>query len=166
MGKLEEEDLQFFAAAVCERFENPFIDHALLSICLNSVSKWKTRVLPSVLDSLRLGILPHGLILSFAALTAFYANGKNTEDGFVGTRIREGKSLSYPIRDSEEVISFFAVYGDKEDILTRFSARTDFWGMDLGEIPEFLPLARLYYDKIRKKGILSAMQDAMWAWWC
>ncbi len=37
-----------FAAAVTERFKNPFIDHALLSISLNSTSKWKARVMPSL----------------------------------------------------------------------------------------------------------------------
>ena len=36
-----------FAAAVADRFNNPFIDHALLSIALNSTSKWKARVMPS-----------------------------------------------------------------------------------------------------------------------
>ena len=39
-----------FADSVFERFENPFIDHALLSISLNSVSKWEARVLPSFKD--------------------------------------------------------------------------------------------------------------------
>ena len=42
---LPREELESFAFAVTERFKNPFIDHALLSICLNSTSKWKARVL-------------------------------------------------------------------------------------------------------------------------
>ena len=45
---LPEEELKGFAASVTERFQNPFIDHALLSIALNSTSKWKARVMPSL----------------------------------------------------------------------------------------------------------------------
>ena len=45
---LPKQELEAFAASVFERFSNPFIQHALLSISLNSVSKYKTRVLPSV----------------------------------------------------------------------------------------------------------------------
>ena len=45
---LPQEELKEFAAAVTERFKNPFIDHALLAISLNSTSKWKARVMPSL----------------------------------------------------------------------------------------------------------------------
>lgn len=45
---LPQEELLAFAGAVKDRFCNPFIDHALLSITLNSTAKWKARVLPSV----------------------------------------------------------------------------------------------------------------------
>ena len=45
---LPEEELMSFAASVTDRFQNPFIDHALLSISLNSTAKWKARVLPSL----------------------------------------------------------------------------------------------------------------------
>ena len=62
-----------YAAAVLERFRNPFIEHQLLSISLNSVSKWKVRVLPSILDSLKSrGKLPPALVFSLAALIRFY----------------------------------------------------------------------------------------------
>ena len=45
---LPREDCEAFARAVEERFANPYIDHRLLDIALNSVSKWRARVLPSV----------------------------------------------------------------------------------------------------------------------
>ena len=38
-------DLEAFAHSVTERFSNPFIKHYLLSISLNSVSKYKARIL-------------------------------------------------------------------------------------------------------------------------
>ncbi|MBE6657861.1 MAG: tagaturonate reductase [Ruminococcaceae bacterium] len=160
-GTLDEDDLQAFALAVCERFENPFIDHALISICLNSVSKWKSRVLPSLLDAVKDGSLPHSLTLSFAALTAFYANGCMTADGFVGTREINGEAHPYTISDSPGVLAFFAEHGKDADLLTRFASNTAFWGMDLTAIPGFAALAQTYYGDIRTRGILSAMQDAV-----
>ena len=160
-GKLDDGDLQAFASAVCERFENPFIDHALISICLNSASKWKSRVLPSVLDAVRDGSLPRGLTLSFAALCAFYAGGSMTEDGFVGTRTVNGESVAYKISDSAEVLAFFAEHGKDDDLLTRFASDTAFWGMDLTALPGFLAQAQTDYRAIRENGILAVMEDVV-----
>ncbi|GAB3822003.1 hypothetical protein GCM10028895_25370 [Pontibacter rugosus] len=47
---LPAEELEQFANDVIERFQNPFIHHELISIALNSISKYKVRVLPSVLE--------------------------------------------------------------------------------------------------------------------
>ena len=37
---LDKQDLKDFAAAVQDRFNNPFVNHELMSISLNSTSKW------------------------------------------------------------------------------------------------------------------------------
>ena len=56
---LPKDDLMAFAEAVTGRFMNPFIKHALLSICLNSVSKWRARCMPSLMVYVeRTGKLP------------------------------------------------------------------------------------------------------------
>ena len=48
-----------FASSIIERFKNPFANHQLLSISLNSISKFKVRNLPSLLDYLKItGSLP------------------------------------------------------------------------------------------------------------
>ncbi|MDR2931992.1 MAG: tagaturonate reductase, partial [Oscillospiraceae bacterium] len=76
-----------FAASVLERFANPFIRHELLSIALNSVSKWKSRILPSLLDAFKnTGSLPPLLTFSFAALLAFYTPAGRNEKGLTGLR--------------------------------------------------------------------------------
>ena len=160
-GRLDTDDLRAFANAVCERFENPFIDHALISICLNSVSKWRARVLPSVLDSVKSGILPHCLIFSFAALCHFYAAGRMTDDGFVGTRAVDGRDPRYTVSDSAEVLAFFAEHGHADNVLARFAACTEFWGMDLTSIPGFAEAAQMYFDAIADRGVLPAMRDAI-----
>ena len=50
---LPKDDLERFAQAVISRFENPFIKHSLLSISLNSVSKWRARCMPSFLEYIK-----------------------------------------------------------------------------------------------------------------
>ncbi len=69
---LPKEELISFADSVIERFENPYIKHALLSISLNSVSKWKSRCLPSFKEYVnKFGRLPVHLTFSLAALMSF-----------------------------------------------------------------------------------------------
>lgn len=160
-SKLDKNDLLVFADAVCERFENPFIDHALISICLNSVSKWKARVLPSVLDSINHGTLPYCLVFSFASLCHFYASGQMTDGDFIGTRVINGNTVPYTISDSKAVLDFFTNHSQSADILRKFAANTAFWGMDLTKIPGFTALAQMYYDAISERGILSVMEDAV-----
>ena len=77
---LPKEELDAFAASVMDRFNNPYIDHRLLDIALNSTSKWKARVLPSAAEFFRrTGTLPKRLTFSFAAYIAFYRSGAARE---------------------------------------------------------------------------------------
>ncbi|MCD7797576.1 MAG: tagaturonate reductase [Clostridiales bacterium] len=69
---LSEKELADFAESVLERFSNPFIDHKLLDISLNSVSKFKSRCLPTILDYKKIiGKLPHILCFALASLIFF-----------------------------------------------------------------------------------------------
>ena len=66
---LPTDELKSYADDVFERFNNPFIRHECASIALNSVSKFKVRVLPSILEfEKRYTKLPEGLMFSFAKL--------------------------------------------------------------------------------------------------
>ena len=69
-----------YANSVLERYGNPFVRHELMSIALNSVTKYKTRILPSVLQNLNdLKHFPDHALFSLAALMVFY-KGKRGED--------------------------------------------------------------------------------------
>ena len=64
-------ELKIYAQSVFDRFENPFLAHALTSIALNTASKWRTRLLPSLLDhQAKFGKLPPLITFAFAAATA------------------------------------------------------------------------------------------------
>ena len=97
-------DLEAFARSVTERFSNPFIKHYLLSISLNSVSKYKARILGTVLDYQRTqGRLPPRLTFALAALIAFY-RGREIRDGALIGR-RDG--ADYRIQDDAAVLEAF-----------------------------------------------------------
>lgn len=70
---LPKQELSQYAEDVLTRFRNPYIKHYLSSIALNSVSKFKVRVLPSILTYReRFGKLPEHLSFAFACLIRFY----------------------------------------------------------------------------------------------
>lgn len=78
---LPEEELRDYANNVFERFENPFIKHFCASISLNSVSKFKVRVLPSILEYIkRYDKMPENLLISFAKLIEFYKTDMPNDD--------------------------------------------------------------------------------------
>ena len=102
---LPKEDLLKFADAVKNRFENPFIRHELLSIALNSVSKWRARCLPSVIAYYeRFGKIPKNLAFSLAALLKFYSSDERADGALIGHR----GDNTYMIRDDAAVLDFFA----------------------------------------------------------
>ena len=120
-----------FAASVFERFENPFLDHALLSISLNSVSKWRARVLPSFRDNFAAnGRLPRLLTFSFAALLAFYRSTDLRADGLHAHR---ADGTAYLVRDDEAALRVFAAHAGESnsDYAAAIASDTALWGEDL-----------------------------------
>jgi len=117
-------ELQKFASDVIERFQNPFIKHELLSIALNSISKYKVRVLPSVLEfHKREGKLPSNLLYALAALIRFYKG--------------EWQGTVIPLNDSPEVLNFFKMAWENQNIdelVQNVLANQSFWGQDLNKL--------------------------------
>jgi tagaturonate reductase len=136
--KLDKKDVEAFAASVFERFENPFIKHSVLDISLNSVSKWKARVLPSFKDYVsQRGALPPALTMSFAALLKFYDT-----DG------------SYPVRDDEAVLEFINENRTKSsgEYVRAVMKNQSFWGEDLTAYDGFEEAVVRYLDSFNKIG--------------
>jgi tagaturonate reductase len=130
-----------YADEVLERFANPFIKHQILSIALNSVSKFKTRVLPSLTGYIaKTGEPPPALSFSLAALIAFYQGTNRGGRELTGSR----NGRAYPIRDDEEVLKRFAALygaaqGDGAEKARRIAravlSSADWWGEDLCAYP-------------------------------
>lgn len=155
---LDRADVLTFANAVFDRFANPFLDHRLLDISLNSVSKWRTRVLPTLRDHYaETGCLPKHLTFSFAALLVFYTGTDLRPDGLHTTR---GDGEAYIVRDDPQVLAFFADYSSRsvETYVEAACAQVDFWSEDLRQYPGFVACVTKYLDAIRKDPI-AAIQN-------
>lgn len=143
-----------------ERFENPFLRHELLDIALNSVSKWKARVLPSLKDSLTMtGILPPCLTFSLAALLMFY---RSTEQGD-GCLIGHRGDATYPIRDDAHILAFFAEHA-AHPIATYVPAvlgNDTFWGEDLNALPGMTDLITGYCEAISQDSARVAIEAVL-----
>lgn len=153
---LPEEELKQFAGEVVNRFNNPYVDHALLAISLNSVSKWRARCLPSLLGYVeKFGKLPAHLTFSIAALMAFY-HGTEIKDGVLkGDR----NGQPYDIKDDINVLEFFRDNCEKDTrtFVTNYLGREDFHGQDLNKVPGLTDAVVSYLDDIRENGMRAAL---------
>ena len=156
--RLPEAESRAFAAAVFERFENPFVHHALLSISLNSISKWRARVLPSFKDSLtNTGKLPKWLTYSLAALLAFYHTTEQGENCLIGHRGAD----SYEIHDDAgklERLAAWAALPDSEYVHNALAAE-DFWGEDLTQIAELEAKLLEHFERIGAVGAKAHIEE-------
>ena len=157
---LDQEDCKQFAAAVEDRFNNPFVNHELLSISLNSTSKWRARNLPSLLDYVAAnGALPPCLAMSFAAYLAFYTSEIQglTEAGLVAKRPAGNE---YTISDDRWVLEFYAAHRNDAVPALVHAVMTDtrMWGQDLTQIPGFEEATVRNLTMIREQGAKAAFE--------
>jgi len=155
---LSPEDCKEFAAAVSERFQNPFIKHKLLDISLNSVSKWEARCLPSFLGYVeKFGKLPKYLTFSIAALMSFYTSEKAGEMSLVGNRDGE----EYTIRDDKDVLDFFKENSSKspKEFTQAFLSTEKFFGQDLTKVSGLVDAVTSYITDIRAKGMRAVVEE-------
>jgi len=159
----DEAELDDFAAKIFERFKNPYIDHKWLDISLNSTSKFKTRVLPSLVQHIeKLDKVPERLSFALAALIHFY-HGTELEAGKLAA-FRDGEK--YLIRDDQEVLEYFADIWSKyeaekislvelgADVL----ANKDFWDRDLNELPGLRDSLISNLNLIEKEGMNASLE--------
>jgi tagaturonate reductase len=165
--KLPRADVDAFARSVTERFSNPFIKHYLLSIALNSVSKYKARILGTVIDYRRQvapGKLPPRLTFALAALMAFYRGHEIRDGALIGRR----DGAEYRIQDDAAVLACFRdawqAAGDQPSadaclaLARKVLARADFWGQDLtATLPGFAAAVGQHLFDICSVGVRAAL---------
>jgi tagaturonate reductase len=157
---LPEEEIKDFAGAVTDRFDNPFIDHALLGISQNSTSKWKVRVLPSLKGYVeRYGRLPECITASLAFYIAFYKGKGFDTEGYKGYRGGE----EYLIRDDQDILEFYDTHRNDEVsvLVDAVLSNTWFWGEDLTEIPDLCKKVTADLKTVEERGAYELMKGCL-----
>lgn len=136
-----------FAYSVTERFFNPYLNHQLLSISLNSVSKWKARDLPSFKDYYeKFGKIPANLTIGFSYLMAIYSGLYKDGDKYCV----DLPSRTVEIKDDAPYLEYFANKGS----VSAFMKDADVWGEDLSAYKGFVEAVDKNVAKIKGGEVL------------
>ena len=150
---LPRDELHSFASAVTGRFRNPYIKHQLLSIALNGMTKYRTRILPQLLAGQKAtGKLPARLTFALAALIAFYRAERNGE--------------RYPVQDDahwlERYQQLWTQHHDKQvttrELVSSVLSVSEHWEQDLTLVNGLVEQVALDLDAILSKGMRDAVK--------
>ncbi|AUJ81650.1 altronate oxidoreductase [Enterobacter cancerogenus] len=150
---LPRDELESFARAVTGRFRNPYIKHQLLSIALNGMTKYRTRILPQLLAGQKAtGKLPARLTFALAALMAFYRAERNGD--------------VYPVQDDAHWLTryqqLWAQHTDKQidtrALVTAVLSVSEHWESDLTQVPGLVEQVATDLDAILEQGMRAAVK--------
>lgn len=147
---LPQDELRQFAEDVLERFNNPYVDHQVTSIMLNSFPKYAARDLPGLKTYLnRQGHLPRGLVFGLAAIITYYRGGQRAD----GTPIVPN--------DAEAIIQLLTnlwATADLKAVAVGVLAAKDIWGEDLNQIPGLTQMLTDDLALIQAQGMKNAVK--------
>jgi tagaturonate reductase len=147
-------ELADYADDVMNRFANPYIKHYLMSIALNSISKFQTRNLPALLDYVeKYNTLPKRMVFSLSSLLYFY-RGKR------GNNVIE-------LQDDRGNMQFFKTNWEKfeqheltmKELVNKVLSEERFWGLDLTAIPNLENTVSTNLLNIYKMGVKEALKE-------
>ena len=148
---LPQDQMTAFANSVIERYQNPFIRHELMSIALNSTTKFRTRLLPTLEDYVKkTGKLPQHLLFAFAALVEFHK----------GVRGNEKIELKDDPAYLEKWAKLWAEFGgDYEKLAKNALGWKEAWECDMNAIhPEITATVAKYLKAMDTKGMRAAVE--------
>lgn len=148
---LPQDQMTAFANSVIERYQNPFIRHELMSIALNSTTKFKTRLLPTLLDYVKIkGELPKRLVFAFAALVTFHKGKRGDEN------IKLADDPQYLAKWKELWDGFD---GDYNKLAKEVLGWVEAWDMDMNTIhPDLCSKVATYLYAMNTKGMRAALE--------
>lgn len=144
-----DDNLKQFAHDVLNRFRNPFIYHPLINIALYSISKFRIRLVPSLLGYYaRYNTLPHHIVFAFAALICFYKG--------------ESNGATIPLNDDSAITAWFHEQWqsspDTHTLIDHVLSNTTLWQQDLSQIVGLTDLLTTYLADMDHNGIQSAIE--------
>ena len=144
---LPADEMDAFSNSVIERFMNPFIRHELMSIALNSTTKFRTRLLPTYNDyRAKFGKSPEHILFAFASLVVFFRGKRGSED--------------IALKDDAQYLEFWAKLwelSDINEIAKKALSASDIWQQDLDEDNNVKTVAG-YIKDILDKGERAALK--------
>ncbi len=148
---LPQDQMVAFANSVIERYQNPFIRHELMSIALNSTTKFKTRLLPTLTDYVAIKkALPQHLLFAFAALVKFHKGERGNE--------------KIELKDDPAYLEHWAKLwadfdGDYDKLAKAALGWKEAWDMDMNTIhPEITSTVARYLKAMDTKGMRAALE--------
>ena len=149
---LPQQELMQFAGDVMERFLNPYVDHQVTSIMLNSFSKYKARVLPGLLTfKEETGELPEGLVLGLAAIILYYKGGKRGEDIICPQEDEQTLKL---LSDSWES-------GNADKVASNILGCQSLWDRDLNSVDGLTDQLAFFLKAIQERGMLETVKQIL-----
>ncbi|WP_242118356.1 tagaturonate reductase [Aestuariivivens sediminicola] len=146
---MERSELDAFASDVLDRFRNPFIKHRLADIALNSISKFKVRVLPSLLAfESKHKKLPTNLTFALACLIRFY------KGSWRGERL--------PVKDGEPVVQAFEKIWSSnsvQQVAQLCLKNTEFWDQDLTQVEGLSEAIAFALEQIENHGVEKGLKQ-------
>ncbi|AWG23669.1 altronate oxidoreductase [Flavobacterium faecale] len=149
-----EEELDYFVNAVLDRFKNPTLKHFLISISLNSTSKFMARLYPALKEYTESqGQLPKRIVFSLSCLIRFYKGEYNNE--------------IIPINDATETLDFFKMIWSQKDagtigyteLVQKVIGNVAIWGENLTTIPNLVETVASNLEALEKNGIEASIKN-------
>lgn len=146
---LPQQDMDKFAKAVLERYLNPFVRHELMSIALNAMSKYKARILPSVLNQLDHGKFPKLQLFSLAANIVFYRGKRNEE--------------SIKLQDDPQILNLYQTLWSEGNVLevVKTILGLSLWETNRLVEPDVLQYVHQNVESILQFGMRNALQHVL-----
>jgi len=153
---MDRAELLEFADAVIDRFRNPYIHHQLTAIALNSMAKYRTRILPQVLNyQNKYQTLPRRLVFSLAALLRFYKG--------------DHAGLPIELKDDDYILEMYRELWANYDgtragaakIVAVVLGNERLWETDLRQVAGLPELVADYLYRIETHGMAAALNEVL-----
>jgi tagaturonate reductase len=151
---VETTEANAFAAAVIDRFANPYIEHLWINIAFQYTMKMKIRILPVLNQYYKLyNKVPQQIAFGFAAYLLFMRVDKKEGDRYFGNY----QDSTYPITDDQAGYFYEKNKLDISAYVRSVLTDVELWGTDFSSLQDFIETVEENYRYISLNGIAQAV---------
>ena len=158
--QFDRDEIAEYAESIWDRFRNPYLEHDLLAMTLNGISKFRVRCLPTLFDCIQQhNRLPEYLLFAFAAFIRFYKIQED-DSGFTG---ETDSGEVYVVRDDRKnlcVMQSAWTNDNIPDVVHSVLSAAELWGNSaLCNIAGLEEAIAIYLNEIETFGISRSLAD-------